>query len=407
MSDWPVVEYRTLSSSDRSAFSMGPFGSKITKENYVSTGVPVVRGVNLARGIFADEDFVYIEPHKADELMAANVAPGDLVFTHRGTIGQVSMIPRRPRFDRYVIGSSQVKTRLDESVAVPEFYYYWFISPAGQRSILANTSTVGVPGIATPLTSIRALRVPLPPLATQRAIVQALGALDAKIGVNDRIAAAYERLFQAKFAALGMTDEGECAITELIDFNPRTPRPALESAVYVDMAALPTRQSSIRTWAHRPPKGGSRFQNGDTLLARITPCLENGKTGFVNFLNENEVGVGSTEFIVMRSRKGIPHELSYFLARDQRFRTNAIRKMAGSSGRQRVSAVDAAQFFVRRPDPGQLSAFGDEAGAAFRHLKSLMEESRALERLRDILLPELMSGRLKVKDVEKVVEEAV
>ncbi|TDC36144.1 restriction endonuclease subunit S [Micromonospora sp. 15K316] len=407
MPDWPFVEYRTLSSSERSAFSMGPFGSKITKENYVAAGVPVVRGVNLARGIFVDDDFVYIEPQKADELIAANVAPGDLIFTHRGTIGQVSMVPRRPRFDRYVIGSSQVKTRLAESVAVPEFYYYWFRSPEGQRSILANASTVGVPGIATPLTSIKGLRVPLPPLTTQRSIAEALGSLDAKIAVNDRIAAAYEGLFQAKFTALGTTVEGDCAITELVEFNPRTPRPAQGNAVYVDMAALPTRQSSIRTWAYRPPKGGSRFQNGDTLLARITPCLENGKTGFVNFLNEDETGIGSTEFIVMRSKKGVPPEFSYFLARDERFRKNAIRKMAGSSGRQRVSAADAAHFFVHRPDSGQLAAFGAEVEVAFRHLRSLMEESRVLERLRDMLLPEVMSGRLRVKDAEKIAEEAI
>lgn len=255
--------------------------------------------------------------------------------------------------------------------------------------------------------ALNSIRIKLPEKPEQDAIVAVLRALDDKIAVNDRIAATYEEIFQAKFAALGTAEEGDCDITELVEFNPRTPRPAQDDAVYVDMAALPTRQSSIRTWAHRPPKGGSRFKNGDTLLARITPCLENGKTGFVDFLKEDETGTGSTEFIVMRSRKGVPPEFSYFLARDGRFRKHAIRKMVGSSGRQRVSAADAAHFFVRRPDSGELSAFGAEVGAAFRHVKSLMEESRVLERLRDTLLPELMSGRLRVKDVEKVIEEVV
>ncbi|MFW6639108.1 restriction endonuclease subunit S [Nocardiopsis algeriensis] len=410
MSVWDFVEYESLAAKEKSSFSMGPFGSKITKNHYVNHGIPLIRGNNLSRGIFVDDGFVFITSEKADEIMSANVKPGDIIFTHRGTIGQVTMVPRSPKHDRYAIGSSQVKTRLDENLALPEFYYYWFRSPEGQRSILAHTSTVGVPGIATPLSTIRKLKVPRPPIKEQQNIAAALGALDDKIAVNERILITYEAMIQAQFDHIISTEQGEqepeVLITELVEFNPKMGKPTEEDAVYVDMAALPTDRSLISTWGHRKPKSGSRFINGDTLMARITPCLENGKTGYVDFMRDGQVGMGSTEFIVMRSRPGIPREFSYFLARNKKFRSHAIQKMAGTSGRQRVSAADASEFFVRQPTEEEISAFGERASESFSHMKSLTVESRTLAELRDTLLPQLMSGKLRVKDAEKLVEDA-
>lgn len=81
-------------------------------------------------------------------------------------------------------------------------------------------------------------------------------------------------------------------------------------------------------------KGGSKFKNGDTLLARITPCLENGKTAFVDFLENNEIAFGSTEFIVLREKENIRDKhFLYYLARSEKFRETAIKSMTGSSGR--------------------------------------------------------------------------
>jgi type I restriction enzyme S subunit len=124
-------------------------------------------------------------------------------------------------------------------------------------------------------------------------------------------------------------------------------------------------------------------------------------------MSNGEIGVGSTEFIVMRSRPGIPGEFSYFLARSARFREHAIRNMVGSSGRQRVSAADAANFFIARPSEEALASFGEHASAAFAHMKSLESESRTLGTLRDTLLPQLMSGKLRVRDAERIAEDAV
>ncbi|MGI5119695.1 hypothetical protein ACQEU5_09205 [Marinactinospora thermotolerans] len=234
--------------------------------------------------------------------------------------------------------------------------------------------------------------------------------MDDKIAVNERIAVTCERLLQAQFERMGVevepNREEAVSVTELVHFNPKVAKPSSE-AVYVGMAALSTYCAGISTWVRREVKGGARFMNGDTLLARITPCLENGKTGYVDFMEDGEIGVGSTEFIVMRSVRGVPPEFSYFLARSKRFREHAIRNMVGSSGRQRVAAADVAEFYIQRPDDKMLAEFGEVASDAFVYMRSLARQSRTLAALRDTLLPQLMSGKLRVRDAEKIVEDAV
>src|ERR1035441_3129971 len=187
MSKWPTVRFEELADKSKSAFSK-PYGSAIMKEDYLPFGVPMVRGVNLRNGIFFDDDFVFISDEKADRMPGANLTSGDLVFTHRGTIGQVSMIPRNRKHGRYVLSTSHVKARLDERRALPEFYYYYFTSPQGQQELLKNASIVGVPGIAQPVSTIKSLTVPYPPLTMQKGIAAVLGALDDKIAVNTGIA---------------------------------------------------------------------------------------------------------------------------------------------------------------------------------------------------------------------------
>ncbi|MEU7756717.1 restriction endonuclease subunit S [Micromonospora sp. NPDC049171] len=328
---------------------------------------------------------------------------GDVLFSYETRLGEAALMPAGIRA---ALGRRMGLLRPRQELVEPRFLLMAYLSPQFQE-VIHQRQIHGATVNRIPLVDLPRWPIRIPDPSTQRGISSLLGALDDKIAVNERIAETYEDLLRAKFAALGTNEDGDYPITDLVEFNPKTAHADRHDAVYVDMAALPTQHSSIRTWSRRAPKSGSRFRNGDTLLARITPCLENGKTGYVDFLSDGEIGTGSTEFIVMRPKGDAPPQFPYFLAREERFREHAIRKMVGSSGRQRVSAADAADFHVRRPDPGKLSAFGAEAGAAFRHLKSLMAESRSLERLRDTLLPELMSGKLQVRDAEKAIEHAV
>jgi type I restriction enzyme S subunit len=161
---WPVRSIGEL--CDRVA--MGPFGSNIKTTNFVPTGVPIIRGGNLANG-FVDDRFVFLTEEKADQLRNSNARPGDIVITHRGTLGQVGLIPSDCRYSRYVVSQSQMVLSVRSDIASSRYLYEFLRSPIGQQALLANTSQVGVPAIAQPTTSVKAIRIAAPPVAVLRA----------------------------------------------------------------------------------------------------------------------------------------------------------------------------------------------------------------------------------------------
>ncbi len=166
------------------------------------------------------------------------------------------------------------------------------------------------------------------------------------------------------------------------------------------MSSLPTKGSFPTDWTFSNYNGGMKFQNGDTIMARITPCLENGKTAFINFLNDEEIAFGSTEYIVLTAIDNIYSELCYFLARNNEFVSYATSHMNGSSGRQRVSAKDIANFAMPEIPKEKIIYIGSKFKTIMNVIKNNSLESRRLAELRDALLPRLMSGELKVDDVK-------
>ena len=151
---------------------MGPFGSDITTDNFVDSGVPVIRGRNLTDG-FVDERFVFVSEAKADELRNANAFPGDIVITHRGTLGQVGLIPTESRYSRYVVSQSQMLLSVDPAIATPRYVFELLRSSAGQHALLTNTSQTGVPAIARPTTSVKSIQV----LRPTRAVLESFDRL--------------------------------------------------------------------------------------------------------------------------------------------------------------------------------------------------------------------------------------
>lgn len=124
---------------------------------------------------------------------------------------------------------------------------------------------------------------------------------------------------------------------DFIEFNPRLSIKKGTVATKVAMDKLQPFTKKIPATEQAEFSGGAKFCNGDTIMARITPCLENGKTAFVDILADGEVAFGTTEFIVMRARDGISDpQFVYYLATSPAFRNVAIKSMVGSSGRQRV-----------------------------------------------------------------------
>jgi type I restriction enzyme S subunit len=151
---------------------------------------------------------------------------------------------------------------------------------------------------------------------------------------------------------------------------------------------------------------GMRFRNGDALLARITPCLENGKAAYVDYLADGEVGWGSTEFIVLRATPPLPKPLAYLLTRQQDFRKHAIRSMTGTSGRQRAQETAIGQYRIAVADTSIYSALGEFLGAFFAKIKSNANENKTLAETRDYLLPKFMSGQMRVREAEALAESS-
>ncbi|MEV8183003.1 restriction endonuclease subunit S [Specibacter sp. NPDC078692] len=400
-----TMKIQDIAAPSARSIAIGPFGSNLKAELYTPSGVPVVRGQNIKASPYLDEeDLVFVSPETAEKLSSSMLNEGDLVFPHRGAIGRVGLVGKK----RMLLSSSMMKLTVDPAKADPKYVLYYFRGP-GERELLMRASTVGTPGIGQPLTSLRGISIELPELEQQQAIAEVLGALDDKIAANTKLAATFESLGTAKLQALGINAEPEAGfvtLDTLFDFNPRR-TPASDTVTLIDMQALPTSEPLVGTWSEGPKKGGTRFMNGDTLLARITPCLENRKTGFVDFLDDGQVGIGSTEFIVMRSREGLPLGLSYFVATSSRFRDFAIQNMVGTSGRQRVAAADIARFEFNPIESTDLVEFGSWADTNLRLLGSLRTENKTLAATRDALLPQLMSGKLRVKEAEALVSAAV
>ena len=193
--NWKDAPIGDLAASSRNAIVAGPFGSNLVCRDYVSAGVPVIRGQNMGSR-WVTGAFVFVSPKKADSL-AANIArPGDLVVTQRGTLGQVSLVPSSP-FDRYLVSQSQMKVTFNRGVAEPLFFYYLLSSAEQQDYVRQNAIQTGVPH--TNLSVFRSTPVPVPPLDEQRAVAHILGTLDDKIELNRRMNATLEAMARALF----------------------------------------------------------------------------------------------------------------------------------------------------------------------------------------------------------------
>lgn len=206
--DWDVKTILELKADEKSAIAMGPFGSNIKAENFVPKGVPVIRGTNLNYDKYVDGEFVFLTDEKADELKGSNCTAGDLVFTHRGTIGQVGLIPEG-KYPRYVISQSGMKLTVDKTKINNEFLFYFFKSKYGQYQLLKSEGQVGVPSISNPLTTLKSLEVPVPPLNEQNSIADTLSSIDSKIDLLNNENVVLEELAELLFTKRFIEDAGE------------------------------------------------------------------------------------------------------------------------------------------------------------------------------------------------------
>ena len=193
-SNWPVMTIAECAADEPYATQIGPFGKALTPDAYEPSGIPLLRGVNVNRGRFHDDDFVFISESDANRLVKFESFPGDVLLVHKGTLGQIGLMPEKRKFQRYIMGNSMMRVRCNPTKLLSAYLHYWLRSPSGQQYLLSRVSQVGVPQIQRPLTTLREAALPVPPLREQEAITGILSALDDKIEQNQRTARALERL---------------------------------------------------------------------------------------------------------------------------------------------------------------------------------------------------------------------
>lgn len=340
---------------------------------------------------------------------------GDLIFSRTSVkadgIGKCSIVTDVS--EAITFDSNMIRFRLDEQKAAAPFYFYFFSSPQGRdqvRSLASGAAITTVTGVG-----IGSLSVPLTDMSTQCKIASILSSYDDLIENNTRRIKILEEMARMIYrewfvnfrfpgheqvkmvdSPLGLIPEGweVKPVTESVEVNPRTKVPVEGEKTFVSMGSLSTESMLISDVETRSGNSGSKFKNGDTLFARITPCLENGKTGYVQLLpNADTTAFGSTEFIVLRSKTLCP-ELVYLMARSSEFRDNAIKSMSGATGRQRVSEKCFEQFFIAQPDAATLEKFSGIVAQMFKQIHIIEKKNQNLRQTRDLLLPKLISGEV-------------
>jgi type I restriction enzyme S subunit len=411
--EWHKSKLVDVAAKKRWALNGGPFGSKLSTKHYTESGVPVIRGTNLsAQSKFSFDDFVYVSEEKADELRPNNAHPGDLVFTQRGTIGQVGLIPLDSSIPRFVISQSQMKLTPDPEQAEPLFLYYYFSAPDTVQKIQNLAFSAGVPHIN--LEILRNFEVPLPPLPVQRRIAGILSAYDELIENNQRRIKILEEMARSLYrewfihfrfpghdkvkmvpSLLGPIPQGwevkklgEIADLNRAQINPRT---APDEVHYIDISSVsPGQIDAIITYPFAEAPGRARriVQHGDILWSCVRPNRRSHALVMQPDLNT----IASTGFAVLTATK-VPFTFLYFATTTDDFVTFLANNATGAAY-PAVTAKTFADAVLLVPPAPLLKKFGEASIPMAEQIHILQRQTQNLRRTRDLLLPRLLSGQI-------------
>ena len=441
---WPVVAIGELASEDEGAIAIGPFGSSMKADTYTATGIPVVRGNNLTGrpGFFGD--FVFIAETTAARFARCLVQRDDLVFPHRGAIGEVGLVIDQG-FEQWMLSTSMMKLRPNPNRLDSKFAFYFFRSVLGRHQLLKNASQVGTPGIGRPLASLRACELALPPLEDQQAITNVLGALDDKIEQNRRTARALERLARAIFRAwfvefepvkakaagatafpsmpqpvfdalptrfvdsdIGPVPEGweVKALGDVCDFNARSVRKGdIEGEIeYINISSVTRGQLDEierMNFADAPSRARRLIQDGDTIWS----CVRPNRMSFLYINDPPGNRIVSTGFAVLTPINVGPSYL-YQMTTQPEFVDYLVANATGSAyPAVRSDHFETAKFCC--PSDVVLDAFEAKTHTMRRWIGEAERESRKLAEMRDYLLPQLLSGQMRVGEAASITESDV
>ena len=399
-------------------------------------GIPLITAKIIKKGTILPVE-EYISPDDYNEWMRRGLPKqGDVVLTTEAPLGEVAQLQN----SKVALAQRVVTLRGKNGFLDNTFLKYLLLDNSVQNLLKSKSTGTTVTGIKQ--RELRKIKLSFPPFSEQQAIAHILGTLDDKIELNRRQNATLEAVAQAiikeSFVDFGpvrakmegrqpegmsreiadlfpdrLDDEGKpegwewAVLSDCCEINPKRVLQKNKYASYLDMSNMPTTNALPHKWNMRNFTSGMKFMNGDTLIARITPCLENGKTAFVDFLKNGEVGWGSTEYIVLRPKANISPFWGYLLSKTDEFRKFAIQSMTLTSGRQRVQVDQLAGFqIVKAPDTIH-NIVKMQFDSIVRKLSKNRNEANILIDIRDTLLPKLISGELRVPDAEKMVADIV
>lgn len=348
-----------------------------------------------------------------EKLCASGCRPeiGDVLIAKDGNSCLETVCTHKQDVDLVLLSSVAI-LRPKPEICDSQFLKYHLSNPVSKATLMNYVSGVAIPRVV--LRDFKNYSFPLPPIEVQQRISAILSIYDDLIENNRRRMALLEdaarQVYQEWFVRLRFpgyehtrivdgVPEGwdKVSVPEIIDVNPKEQIKSGKEICYIPMSRLSETGMTvdISDFETRTTPTAVRFRKDDVLLARITPCLENGKTAFVHFLEENEVACGSTEFIVLRGQRVSPY-FTYCLARSYDFRENAIKSMVGSSGRQRVHTSCFEKFMLCLPPRLLLSHFDEAVKDCYQQIANLTRQNQKLSTARDLLLPKLMSGEIVV-----------
>lgn len=378
-------------------------------------GYPYIRTPNVGKGRldFTNVRRVSEEVYREWTKRAVPIK-GDLILAREAPVGNVAIVPEG---EKVCLGQRTVLLRPSKQLVDPEYLNYLLISDDIQAKMHSMSSGATVAHLN--MKDIRELVLPvLPDLNKQKELSSIIATYDNLIENNNRRIIILEEMAQSLYrewfvkfrfpgfectkfidSPLGKIPEGWVvkSADETIDINPRTTLPKEGVKPFVPMTSLSESSMIIGDIEEREGNGGTKFKNRDTLFARITPCLQNGKIGYVHFLDvENPIGFGSTEFIVLREDI-LSSEYIYCLARSNTFRSHAINSMAGADGRQRVKSDCFASYYLPVPPKRLLDEFSDIAKSCYTEIYNLNRKNKNLIMQRGLLLPKLISGNITLQ----------
>ena len=401
------MNYKTYPVSELiDEIAMGPFGSNIKVDCFVDEGVPVLNGSNLEGFELTEKSFRYVTEEKADSLKKANAHKGDVVITHRGTLGQIIYIPQTAKRERYVISQSQFRIKCNENI-LPEYFVYYFHTTIGQHKLLSNASQVGVPALARPSSTFQKIEIELPDIETQKKVVKLIGSLQSKIKTNSEINDNLEQQAQAYFQEL-FVDNSDPAWTlgTVSDLGAvvggSTPSKSKPEYYTEDgIAWITPRDLSINK-----AKFISHGENDITELGLKNSSASIMPEGTVLFSSRAPIGyiaIASGEVTTNQGFKSVVPKpeigtayVYYFLKHN----LPVIEGMASGSTFKEVSGSTMKNVPAVIPDTETLACFNNFCAPIFAQQRILEEQNQSLVTLRDSLLPKLMSGEIDVSGIQ-------